>query len=449
MEFRDFSPPAEPTLDEQRDALQKGLGRAMQWARAGRLSKDVLLEACLHEQRIDVQCEENRGEWLWNVVQTAGAVEHFREPILKAFRSLSNERDAYQMCVLVSQYAHWGDRRFVGTLYDIVERRPFAHKYPSIGESQLMDVGGEPGLLFIAGIRGRLLRERGWEWDDQAIIDWAVDQFGEARVEEVLRESSDPDVGRFVAVWKWPVAKKPQQSGPSYEERMRVTTPAQVIEAARGPGRVLRYRKWHEFVTVVALKQVADHLWVDQDPEVLAKLLQAFWECPLPLFDERLIGLCGHENGQVRRAAYYALAANTHPRVREFALQQLEGLTGELPVLRLFAKNYEAGDERRILAAIQPSDDICFLHWLILDLLGFLEANPDSESSQLGVVVYKSSPCAICRGRAVELLVEEGVAPDWLLDECRDDSEEECRKLVAEHAGRFGGETEESSPSPA
>jgi hypothetical protein len=28
----DFSPPESPSLDQQRDALQKGLGRAMRWA---------------------------------------------------------------------------------------------------------------------------------------------------------------------------------------------------------------------------------------------------------------------------------------------------------------------------------------------------------------------------------------------------------------------------------
>ncbi|HTN02056.1 MAG TPA: hypothetical protein VL132_09270 [Planctomycetaceae bacterium] len=432
LEFRDFSPPAEPTLNVQRDALQKGLGRAMQWARAGRLSKDALLEACLHEQRIDIQCEENRGEWLWNVAQAAGAIEYLREPILEAFRSLSNERDAYQMCVLAGQFAHWGDGRFVDALYDIVERRPFALKYPSIGEGQLMDIAGEPGLLFIAGIRGRLLRERSWEWDDGAIVDWAIEQFGEDRTAEVLQASDDSDVRRFFGVWKNQVSVEPASPGSSLVDQLRTASALDAIADARTTGNRFRMRTWAKYAKADDLKLVMNHLWVEEDPAALAKLLRIFWGGPLPEFDKRLIGLCGHEHEQVRRAAYYALAENRHPKIREFALQRLDKLTGELPVLRLLTKNYEPGDEQRILAAIQPSDDISFLHWLILDLLNVIEANPDSDSSQLGIAVYALSPCANCRNRAVELMVEEGVAPDWLLEECRDDSEEDCRKVVSE-----------------
>ena len=64
MEFLDFSPPPIPTRIQQQDALQKGVGRAVTWAERGQLDLDVLLEACLHDQRFDRQCEANRGEWL-------------------------------------------------------------------------------------------------------------------------------------------------------------------------------------------------------------------------------------------------------------------------------------------------------------------------------------------------------------------------------------------------
>ena len=61
MKFGDYSPPSSPTLDQQRDALQKGLGRAMQWAVNGRLDDELLLEACLRDQRFDWQAEDSRG----------------------------------------------------------------------------------------------------------------------------------------------------------------------------------------------------------------------------------------------------------------------------------------------------------------------------------------------------------------------------------------------------
>jgi len=72
LQFLDFSPSTVPSLDQQRDALQKGLGRAVQWATAGMLAAEPLLDACLHDQRFDRQCEDNRGQWLWKLISLAG-----------------------------------------------------------------------------------------------------------------------------------------------------------------------------------------------------------------------------------------------------------------------------------------------------------------------------------------------------------------------------------------
>ncbi len=92
MKFGDYSPPSWPASDQQRDALQKGLGRAWQWAVNRRLKDEPLLEACLRDQRFDTQCEDSRGNWLWRMVGVVGAMPRFRVPILHALHELSDER---------------------------------------------------------------------------------------------------------------------------------------------------------------------------------------------------------------------------------------------------------------------------------------------------------------------------------------------------------------------
>ena len=61
MTFGNDFPPASPSAEQQRDALRKGLGRAAQWAAAGRLDEAALLAACLTDQRYDQQLETGRG----------------------------------------------------------------------------------------------------------------------------------------------------------------------------------------------------------------------------------------------------------------------------------------------------------------------------------------------------------------------------------------------------
>ena len=49
-----FEPAEHPTASDCRDAIQKGLGRALLWARKGAFTdKDTLLAACLNDQRYD------------------------------------------------------------------------------------------------------------------------------------------------------------------------------------------------------------------------------------------------------------------------------------------------------------------------------------------------------------------------------------------------------------
>ncbi len=82
MNFIDFSPSASPSLEQQRDALQKGLGRAVQWAETGCLADGPLLNACLTDQRYDLQVEGSRTDWLWRMILRLEAKDRFRVPIL-------------------------------------------------------------------------------------------------------------------------------------------------------------------------------------------------------------------------------------------------------------------------------------------------------------------------------------------------------------------------------
>ena len=124
MQFADFSPPASPSVDQQRGALQKGLGRAMQWAMSRRLDDDPLLAACLRDQRYDTQLEETRVEWLWQMVRAVDAVDRFRVPILHALYDLADARSGNQLCELARRYAETGDETFRKRLYEIVEQKP-------------------------------------------------------------------------------------------------------------------------------------------------------------------------------------------------------------------------------------------------------------------------------------------------------------------------------------
>jgi hypothetical protein len=67
-------------------------------------------------------------------------------------------------------------------------------------------------------------------------------------------------------------------------------------------------------------------------------------------------------------------------------------------------------------------------HGLLEDVRNLLEENPSADPSKLGLIVYAETPCEVCRAGIVTLLKARNAAPAWLLEECRDDANEEIRK---------------------
>jgi hypothetical protein len=429
VKFGDYAPPTWPSLDQQRDALQKGLGRALQWAFTERLDNEPLLEACLRDQRFDASVEDSRGDWLWSMVQAVRAAGRFRVPILHALYDLSDERSAKQLCELARCYAKLGDESFRTRLYAIVEQKPFPDSL-WLGEEELIALDGEQALLFAASARGRSLPERQWEWDDTRLIDLAVERFGEEHVGGLLEASSDQAVMRFVERWRVDKRKPEQQQSTSARERMAAIPVEEVVRAAEGAAMCFSLRGWGLHVDGTDLQSVLQHLWAAREPRTTANLLRIFSARALPQFDTRLIELCRCDDGEVRQRAFRALEQNAHPLVREFALKELQKGVRDGHVVALFVKNYRQGDECQILEAIELPEDECKLHWLLMDVIKVLEKNPEADCARLGVIGYALTPCENCRFYAARLLLNVEAAPEWLREECRFDSGKDSRQLV-------------------
>jgi hypothetical protein len=346
---------------------------------------------------------------------------------------LSDERSANQLCELARCYADTGDETFRLRLYEIVKRKPIADSH-WLGEEEIIRLDGEKAFLFAARVRGEGLADRAWDWDDDALVGEAIERFGEARVNDLLDDTKNPALQFYWKSWQCQKqAKAEQEPGISRREEMRAITVGKIILAAESNDTQFGlFRGWGLYADDSELAMVFQHLSAAQEANVIANLLRVFSMRAAPEFVVRLVELGQHGDCQVRRWAHIALEKIEHPLVREYVLSQLEDGVRDGSVAGLFIRNYQGGDEHRILEAIELPDDDWDRHGLLMDVIKVLENNPDADCSQLGIIAYASTPCENCRFRAARLLIDQRVAPEWLIDECRFDSSEECRDLVAD-----------------
>lgn len=425
LRSRDFSPPASPSLDEQRDALQKGLGRAVQWARAGLLADDALLDACLIEQRYDTWVEDSRTEWLWQMIEMLGAQDRFRVPLLHALHDLAEERSAYQLCELGCRYAQTGDDAFRTRLYQIVESRPFADA-PLLGDAELLRLDGCRALTFVARVRGDELSQREWDWHDGSFINEAIDLLGEGEVRNALDKAHEAGVLRFRERWAQEASQPQQQQVPTREQQMRSLSANDILaEARKARPSLATFRGWGIHAADSDLKPIVARLWKATESTEIVSLLRVLAKRALPSFDPRLIELCRHSDANVRHWAFNALENNSDPAIREFAFGLLQD--ADRYAIGLLVNNFERGDERTILEQLQVPSDPFEVHSILFDLVKLLESNDDADASRLGVIAYAITPCETCRLCAARHLRKQRAAPDWLIAECRFDCVEDCR----------------------
>jgi hypothetical protein len=429
---QDLAPGDIPEMEQWQDALQKGLGRALLWAKNGLWrEKAILLNACLTDLRFDRQVEEGRGPWMWQIMEATGVIEDFREPILESLGRI-NDLAAQQLCQFCVYYAQRGDHRFRHSLQRIVSEKPVSD-CPWLGEEELVEMDGAAGLLFAAKVRAKSLQHREWEWDDKAMMDMAIEKIGEPRVVEFVAQESEssPELRWFFDTWHRAVEKRAAEPKQNHADRMRQYTLSDAIQAAEvTPNRDFSLRGWGMYASEGDLQKTLDCLFNSHNPEVIVNYLQVFSNRPLPQFDDRVLDLLRHENKRVRNRAFTAVAKNTHPAIRKFALDRLHTHSVEPNFLELFIKNYHLGDEDLLLTHLRLPEDQDQRHWLLMDVIKILEENDAARSDVLASWVYRWTPCGSCRRHAAKLLIMRGAAPKWLIEECQYDSDPDTRRLV-------------------
>ena len=100
----------EPLTEEFTAALKKGMGRALQHIVHHGIGdyKDLVLDACLHNQNYDPQIDSCRAPWLLSMFRNTPYYEEFRKAIMNNLET-SSSWDLIQLCDFLREMAETGD----------------------------------------------------------------------------------------------------------------------------------------------------------------------------------------------------------------------------------------------------------------------------------------------------------------------------------------------------
>lgn len=424
---------------EFRDALKKGLGRAVLHARRYGLDgmDNELRWALLQSQVYDPQCEWHRPAWLWKVMRAGRCEGRHRAAVLAALARSKEYRDLQQLSHLAYRYARAGDAAAKKALYAAFERLVGSDHHGI--ERELMRVDGTAALRRVADRVGKELAKGGDQWEFGVGRIWrhAKDEIGAAAASRALKGGNSRTrlfLERARSIDKFYREERLKGEMRRKTEGEKRRTWADLKSELDGPRVFAAPTRWFAMrASDGDLKAAFAALEAERRPLQAGKLLQVFVTKRPPEWKPFLLKFTRSRDEYTPSRAWDVLAHFRRPEMRRLAVKaakrRRDVANGSLT---LFKKNYRRGDHRLLTAAMSGRWHPEEAHCIGMSIRDIAEARADRALAPVFAAAYEMTPCALCRTAFFKDLLRIKAAPDWMIEECVEDTDEGTRSAAKE-----------------
>ena len=417
---------------EFKNAMLCGLGRCVLACRKDpeRYRSEVLW-GCTHQLAYDAQCEGTHAWFLHELVSCYTDKAPFRDAAINAlFRKSMRGWIQLQIEEFLHYLADDGDKIAEKAIWDkYVEMYSALRAKKRIPSSYFclrddyeflaIDLSCEvENTLRIASDMGSLMRENpiydGWDFEQ---FFW---QLEENKQLGALRRFAKKD--KYAAYFLIESEKARKKHDAEREEREKQN------ERAQNASPYLFSRKAED----EAFRLHAEKYMDETDPGKRADLLDVFiWRRPFPLEPDPIIKDAASEHERLRDNAWDALHVIRSPKVREFALSNLDAEPEKL--IPLLITNY-SDEDRKLLEKLLTSipndndkDDV--IHSI---------GRCVTDQRDIGIKApawilhwfYENDRCSCCREYLVREMGRRRLLTDEMLNECLYDANDDIRKYA-------------------
>lgn len=422
------------TPDDLRSMLHKGMGRAVLYLRDQDLHqyRDLILDCCLHNYAYDMQFEQNRAEYLYQLIKDSDDEGFYRRSVLDVLPATYDCDDAEQLLDLAVLFARDGDDSARDAVYTRMATHIADQDMP--GADQAVALDGAQGLVRVLeaiGAAGRACTDT----DIALLVEDAIEVSGADAVRTAVQEAAAGSSN--IAAALVPAGYTPQSLveevvhwRKTHHQRLRPgldpnTTWEQIKETLAE-----KCLRWPQVASDAEFLKAAKDLDPQDDPERLHSHVRLFWKRAFPLDPQPIIDLATHPDERVAVAALSALENIRHPNVRDlFDRLRCDDKWSDRAV-GLLISNYETGDAATIMEMLEAEPDPDSLHIMAIDARQVFESNPAPEGLDVLMLAYEKTPCSLCRHSCLESIEKLGRVPDWMIQECLYDCDSGTRETA-------------------
>ena len=382
--------------------------------------KDSLIHACVCNLAYDPQCEHERSAYLARLVAASGSQDAVFATLASRLGAPADDGiDVAQLFGVLARLAEGRTDLEKSTVRQSFWAMPPDNQLYCI--EALVRLDGLPALLQCVELLSARLPEE--PWHAVGLLDALDEHYGSPSGPRLLLASAEhPQLGILLPYLmddEQPGVRRTDESYDFAEIR------SGLLNGTRPSG------GWLAKLTDAEWRALADDLELQTDEKRAIPYLRLFSRRRFPEKPQQLLRWARSSNWRVSWPATMAMGRMKEAFVREFALERLRD--GDTNGVRLLRSNYEPGDLAMIEPLLSEALEDERTHDLGLSVLDIIGENdiPPEESRAVLVLIYERTPCSMCRGSAVEKLVEAGQAPSWIAEECRFDADPDTIQLFS------------------
>jgi hypothetical protein len=411
------------------NSLKRGTGEAYLIARSHPeidFSNEIIKGAS-NIYAYDGQCEGNRAEYIFDIISISKQKDKIRNAVLQRLATeQENTWNLTHLFALAKMYAQQDDAEAKQAIYDRFLNNPIRGS-DWVGYSEILELDGLNGLLYISEKFGRHIEQNPNDWQDDSIINYFQQKNHNVNVLKKLEISAKSN--KFIHIYLDNIKRTKENRE---KNKRDITKYSDVIDE------VLNHDSFFPFLrksklTPEEVSRIAHRLLVETSNANIEKLLAVFDYHKFPLDSELILNFAKQKRTSKNRIVENAIEALKHLRnenSRNFAVDNIFNSSNPIDYLEILVSNYQQGDSKMLSDIAQKTNNEYKVERLAEIYSDIYTANKTTECREPLEILYSKMNCAIHRYEIIKILIQNDVLSDKIREEIKFDSYLETRQLV-------------------
>jgi len=411
------------------DSLKRGTGEAYLIAKENPKIdfSTYVIKGALRNYSYDGQSESSRAKYIFDLYSLSDKKDKIRKAILNGIAT--EQEDTWSLTHLfdiAKLFAQQGDQEMRQAIYDRFCKNPIEGS-DWVGYSEILELDGLQGLIFIAEKFGKFIEQNPDDWQDDWILKSFQEENPDLKVNETLENLAKEN--KYINIYLENI-KRTKASQEKHKQ-----TPIKykdIVDEVLNSKPFISFRRKRN-LTEEEINQVAKQLIDETDKINIERLLGIFDFYKFPYDSQIILDFAKQKPTNKNRIVEYAINSLKHLKskeIRTFAIAKIQKSKNPIEYLEILVANYKSGDHKLLSHIATQTNNEHKIEWLAGIYSDIYRANKTKDCKEPLEILYNKMNCGIHRNGIVEILIENEVLSDKISAEIKFDSDMETRKLM-------------------